>query len=224
MHTFVIPRFLRYMTPADALSGFCLGPMDGYVHRLVTHGAPIERVTIGAGCQEDELEGLDLTAKAAQHSASRRARLTTDDNADTQRRKKPRMGTGHGPDARAHVSPHPPPPQQQQQHPGTRHGGRGRGGGLRRTSGAGGGGITASLFEREDWEADPLWAAMEEAVAGGVVGSLVEAGLENTYSNAHRTCPYELSSEWILIPMYATRFVVEYSRPSYERLRACTIE
>jgi len=148
------------------------------VHRLVTHGAPIERVTIGAGCQEDELEGIDLTAKAAQHSASRRAHVTTDDNAETQRRKKPRMGTGHGPDARAHVSPHPPPPPpQQQQHPGTRHGGRGRGGGLRRASGAGGGGgITASLFESEDWEADPLWAAMEEAVAGGVVGSMVEAG------------------------------------------------
>ena len=51
-------------------------------------------------------------------------------------------------------------------------------------------GITASLFEREDWETDPLWAAMEEAVANGGVGSLEELPLPGSAMRATALAPH----------------------------------
>ena len=150
----------------------------GYAHRLYTHGAPIDRVAIGKGCEEDCSDGIDLTAKAAQHSGSQRPRNdggAAGDQANGRHRKQARMSAlrhaGMG-------------PQQNQVNPRTpMWNGRGRpsDGSMRMPGGSAG--IKANLFELGDWEADPvwaaiedeatsLWAAMEEAVAQGVVGTM----------------------------------------------------
>jgi hypothetical protein len=67
-------RFLKpllsHATCTDVYVKDCMERrLYGYVHRLYTHGAPIERLTIGAGCEEDGNEGLPV--KVAQTSASR---------------------------------------------------------------------------------------------------------------------------------------------------------
>jgi hypothetical protein len=161
------PRFLKpllsHATCTDVYVKDCMERrLYGYVHRLYTHGAPIERLTIGAGCEEDGNEGLPV--KVAQTSASRPRPAPAHDapnahNGQQQQqqrqRKKQRMSCHGGGGAS-----HPQHPQQQQQHARTpawnAAAQRGRpsdvslrapGGG----AGASGGGITASLFEREDW-------------------------------------------------------------------------
>ena len=149
----------------------------GYVHRLYTHGAPIERVTIGKGCEEDCSEGIDLTAKAAQHSGSQRPRNdagAAGDEANGRQRKKARMS------AMRHAG----LAQQNQVNPRTpMWNGRGRPSDVSMRMPGASAGIKANLFELGDWEADPLWAAMEdetdplwaameEAVAQGVVGTV----------------------------------------------------
>ena len=108
----------------------------GYVHQIHSYDEPIERVAIGAGCAEDELEGIDNTAKAAltlaaaggytagKHSADKGDHTTSNPRA----RKKPRITAGGPGEAGAQQL-------QQQQHQlqmlNGRAGGGGGGGGGR---------------------------------------------------------------------------------------------
>ena len=127
----------------------------GYTHDLRMHGEPLLRIPVGAPLDEQPSSRGKENPVAREDDRKRRD-LEGPESKATGGRKKARMSPGAGAFAQgAGVKPSP-------------RAGAGFGVGRGRHSDVNG--ITASLFEREDWETDPLWAAMEEAVAnGGVV-------------------------------------------------------
>ena len=139
----------------------------GYVHRLETHGEPIERVRVGGGCEAPE-NAFAFAAEAPRANEAR-ARASAPELADVRAKKKARfvsaVGLGHARGGAA-TSPRPSAPW------------LGRGSSSDFSAGrfpTAHDGSLANLFEHasgEDWEQDPLWAAMEQAVAGGVGGTL----------------------------------------------------
>ena len=142
----------------------------GYVHRLHNHGDPIQQVAVGAGCEDDPGEGFSFGAQreAAHNGACRRPKVDEGrachvdmQGANGRPRKKARR-CAIAPAFGAH-----------QRTPGPWIG-RGRPSDASMRMAPNGCGIQASLFEREDWEADPLWAAMEEACAQGGAWSALE--------------------------------------------------
>lgn len=139
----------------------------GYVHRLETHGEPIERVRVGGGCEAPE-NAFAFAAEAPRANEAC-ARASAPELADVRAKKKARfvsaVGLGHARGGAA-TSPRPSAPW------------LGRGSSSDFSAGrfpTAHDGSLANLFEHasgEDWEQDPLWAAMEQAVAGGVGGTL----------------------------------------------------
>jgi len=139
----------------------------GYVHGLLAHGEPIERITIGAGRPEDVHEGIDLSAKAAEQASRGKPR-----------KKARTLGAGapKSPVKRANNSAQAGSSGRQGCRPsdaaGHRRGSVGAGSGER----IAGKYIDGSLFEREDWDADPRWEAMELVGEGGGGGGLENPG------------------------------------------------
>ena len=149
----------------------------GYVHRLETHGAPIQRVTIGGGCEAPEnADGFALAA-AREAATARAAAAEATPARDGRGKKRARMSAAHGGGGARAATPHRAAPR------------------AIAPWGASPGAIPdlsvarfhandaslANVFEatQDDWEQDSLWAAMEEAVGnpgfrGGVHGSFAE--------------------------------------------------
>jgi hypothetical protein len=146
----------------------------GYTHDLRMHGEPIVRVPVGAPLDEQ------ASSRGKENPLDERKRrdheLGPSLDCKATGRKKARMSPGAGAFAQGGgVKPSP-------------RAAAGFGVGRGRPSDVNG--ITASLFEREDWETDPLWAAMEEAVANGGVGSLEELPLPGSAVRAPALAPH----------------------------------
>jgi hypothetical protein len=137
----------------------------GYVHRLETHGAPIQRVVVGGGCEAAENKGGFPTSRPRDETAGalHADALANDDPLASRKRARVagnnvggRAG-GVSPAARGGVAPQ---------------------WGARALDGPGArlgtDGSLANLFEQslgEDWEPmDPLWAAMDSLATPGSVG------------------------------------------------------
>jgi len=147
----------------------------GYTHDLRMHGEPLLRIPVGAPLDEQP-SSRGKENPAAREDDRKRRDLEGPESKATGGRKKARMSPGAGAFAQgAGVKPSP-------------RAGAGFGVGRGRHSDVNG--ITASLFEREDWETDPLWAAMEEAVANGGVGSLEELPLPGSALRATALAPH----------------------------------
>ena len=147
----------------------------GYTHDLRMHGEPLLRIPVGAPLDEQPSSRGKENPVAREDDRKRRD-LEGPESKATGGRKKARMSPGAGAFAQgAGVKPSP-------------RAGAGFGVGRGRHSDVNG--ITASLFEREDWETDPLWAAMEEAVANGGVGSLEELPLPGSALRATALAPH----------------------------------
>lgn len=147
----------------------------GYTHDLRMHGEPLLRIPVGAPLDEQP-SSRGKENPAAREDDRKRRDLEGPESKATGGRKKARMSPGAGAFAQgAGVKPSP-------------RAGAGFGVGRGRHSDVNG--ITASLFEREDWETDPLWAAMEEAVANGGVGSLEELPLPGSAMRATALAPH----------------------------------
>ena len=147
----------------------------GYTHDLRMHGEPLLRIPVGAPLDEQPSSRGKENPVAREDDRKRRD-LEGPESKATGGRKKARMSPGAGAFAQgAGVKPSP-------------RAGAGFGVGRGRHSDVNG--ITASLFEREDWETDPLWAAMEEAVANGGVGSLEELPLPGSAMRATALAPH----------------------------------
>ena len=149
----------------------------GYVHRLETHGAPIQRVVVGGGCEAAENKGGFPTSRPRDETAGalHADALANDDPLASRKRARVagnnvggRAG-GVSPAARGGVAPQ---------------------WGARALDGPGArlgtDGSLANLFEQslgEDWEPmDPLWAAMDSLATPGSVGPGVGGPLEDPCS------------------------------------------
>lgn len=147
----------------------------GYTHDLRMHGEPLLRIPVGAPLDEQPSSRGKENPSAREDDRKRRD-LEGPESKANGGRKKARMSPGAGAFAQgAGVKPSP-------------RAGAGFGVGRGRHSDVNG--ITASLFEREDWETDPLWAAMEEAVAKGGLGSLEEVPLPGSAMRATALAPH----------------------------------
>ena len=138
----------------------------GYVHRLETHGAPIQRVVVGGGCEAAENRGGFPTSRPRDATAGAHAvdALANEDPLAFSRKRARVAGSSGGragvvsPAARGGVAPP--------------CGARAFDGPNARLSNEG---SLANLFEPnlgEDWEHDPLWAAMDSLATPGSVGGL----------------------------------------------------
>jgi hypothetical protein len=152
----------------------------GYVHRLETHGAPIQRVVVGGGCEAAENRGGFPTSRPRDETAGalHADALANDDPLAS--RKRARVAGNNNVGGRAGgVSP-------------AARGGVAPQWGARALDGPGArlgtDGSLANLFEQslgEDWEPmDPLWAAMamDSLATPGSVGPGVGGPLEDPCS------------------------------------------
>ena len=138
----------------------------GYVHRLETHGAPIQRVVVGGGCEAAENRGGFPTSRPRDETAGAHGADALGGDDPLASRKRARVGASAGGRA-VGVSPAP-------------RGGVAPQWGARALDGPGArlgtDGSLANLFEQslgEDWEPmDPLWAAMDSLATPGSVGGV----------------------------------------------------
>jgi hypothetical protein len=137
----------------------------GYVHRLETHGAPIQRVVVGGGCEAAENRGGFPTSRPRDDTAGAHGADALGGDDPLASRKRARVGASAGGRA-VGVSPAP-------------RGGAAPQWGARAFEGpgarVGNEGSLANLFEQslgEDWEHDPFWASMDSLATPGTVGGV----------------------------------------------------
>jgi|TARA_B110000977_G_scaffold77184_1_gene104108 hypothetical protein len=139
----------------------------GYVHTLETHGAPITRVVVGGGCESVENRGGFPETRPRSAMAVRDPAAGGDDPFGRKRARVAGAGYGARPSPRAAA-----PVWNQPSFEGT-------GGRVPATTTHDGGSL-ANLFEQslgEDWEQDPLWAAMDSmGTPGGAGGTSFKNG------------------------------------------------